>query len=57
MQGPKETFPDFLQRLTTTVDGSISDPLSRKALTETSACENVNAEYKEVMRTLRARSA
>lgn len=34
MQGPKETFLAFLQRLTSTVERSMPDPLARKALIE-----------------------
>lgn len=57
MQGPKQTFTDFLQRLGSAVDRSVSDPLARKALIESLAFENANAECKEAIRPLRARSA
>lgn len=43
MQGPKETVTDVLQRLTSAVGRNILDPLIRKALIESSAFENVNA--------------
>jgi hypothetical protein len=32
IEGPKETFPDFLKRLTSAVERSISDLSARKAL-------------------------
>ena len=57
MQGPQETFPDFSQRLTSAVEKSLSDSAARKARIESLAFENVNAECKEVIRPLRARSA
>ena len=57
IQGPQETFPDFLQRLTSAVERSISDSSSRKAIIEFLAFENANTECKEVIRPLRARSA
>lgn len=57
VQGLKETFPDFLQRLSSTVERSISDPSARKAPIESLAFENANAECKEVIRPLMARSA
>jgi hypothetical protein len=56
MQGLKKTFTDILQRLTSAVGRNILDPLIRKALIESSAFENVNAECKEVIRPLRVRS-
>ena len=56
-EGPQETFPDFLQRLTSAVERSISDSAARKAIIESLVYENANAECKEVIRPLRARSA
>ena len=56
MHGPKETFPDFLQRLTSAVERSISDSAARKAIIESVAFENMNAECKEAVRPWRARS-
>ena len=32
IQGPKETFTDFIQRLTSAIDWKILDPLIKKAL-------------------------
>lgn len=46
MQGSKETFTEFLQRLTSAIQRSISDPHAKKALTETLAFENANSECK-----------
>ena len=57
IQGPQETFPDFLERLTSAVERSISDSAARKAVIEFLAFGNANAECKEVIRPWRARSA
>jgi hypothetical protein len=57
MPSPKETFSDFLQRLTSSIERSISDPLTRKALVKSLVFENVNAKSKEVISPLRARAA
>lgn len=57
VQGLKETSPDLLQRLTSTVERSISDPSTRKVLIESLAFENASTECKEVIRPLMARSA
>jgi hypothetical protein len=43
IQGPQETFPDLLQRLTSAVERSISDSAARKAIIKTLAFENANA--------------
>lgn len=48
MQVPKETFPYFLQRLTSAVERSVSDPSARKTIIKSSAFENVSAECNEV---------
>jgi len=34
IQGPKETFPDILQSLTSAVERSVSDSAARKAIIE-----------------------
>jgi hypothetical protein len=34
MQGTKETYIDFLQRLTPAVERNVSDPAARKAIIE-----------------------
>ena len=57
MQGPKEIFPDFLQRLTSAVERRVSDLAARKAMIESLAFENSNAECKGVTRPSRARAA
>lgn len=57
IQGPKETFPDFLQMLTSGVERSVSDSAARKAIIESLAFENANTECREVIRPLKARSA
>lgn len=56
-QGPKETFTDFMQRLTSVIGRNISDSLCRKALIETLALENANAECNEVITPLKIQSA
>jgi hypothetical protein len=56
MQGLKKTFLDFLQRLTSVEERSVSNLPARKATIESLAFENSNAEYKEVIRPLRAKS-
>ena len=56
IQGPQETFPDFLQRLTSAMKRRISDSSTRKVIIESLAFENANAKYKEVIRLLRVRS-
>jgi hypothetical protein len=43
-----------LQRLTSAVEKSLSDSAARKAVIESLAFENSNAECKEVIRPLRA---
>lgn len=57
IQGPKETFPDFLQRLTSAVERSVSDSAARKAIIESLAFENANTKCRELIRPLKARSA
>ena len=47
MQGPKETFPDFLKRLTSVVESSITAPSARKAIIESLAFENANVECRQ----------
>jgi hypothetical protein len=54
MQGPKKTFPDFLQRLASAVERSVSDSAARKAIIKTLDFENANSECKEVIRPPRA---
>jgi hypothetical protein len=44
MQGTSETFLDLLQRLTSVVERSVSDPSTRKTLIESLAFENSNAD-------------
>lgn len=44
IQGPQETIPEFLQRLTSAVERSISDSAARKTVIESLAFDNTNAE-------------
>ena len=44
-QGPKESFTDFLQRLTSAVGRRVSDLQAIKALVESLTFENDNAEF------------
>jgi hypothetical protein len=46
MQGPKETFTDFLERLTSAVDRRVSDPHAR-TLIESLAFENSNSKFRK----------
>jgi len=57
MQVPKETFSDFLQRLSPAVERSVSDSAARKTIIKSLAFENANVECKEVNRLLRSKSA
>lgn len=47
MQSPRETFTNFLHRLTYAMDRAISDPDVRQVLIEPLAFKNANAECKE----------
>ena len=57
MQDPKETFTDFLPRLTSGADRRVADPGAKKALVESLAFEKANSECRKVIRPLKARSA
>lgn len=46
MQGPKETFTDFLERLTSAVDRRVSDPHAR-TLIESLAFENSISKFRK----------
>ena len=56
MQDPKETFPYFLPSLSSAVERSISNPSTWKTLIKSLAFETFNAECKEVIKPLKARS-
>ncbi|KAL6040241.1 hypothetical protein STEG23_020317 [Scotinomys teguina] len=56
-QGPKESFMDFLQRLTSAVNRMIPDIEARKIVAESLAFENANEACKRIIRPLKARSA
>lgn len=53
-QDTKETFTNFLQRLTSGENRKISDPLIKKALIKSLVFKNVNTEYKDIIQHLRA---
>lgn len=57
IQGPKEAFNYFLQRLTSVVNRIISDSEVRKILIEFLAFKKANLECKWAIRPLKARSA
>lgn len=46
MQAPKETYTDFLQRSTLTVDRRISNPEARQELMVSLSFKNTNSEFK-----------
>ena len=45
MQNPRETFTDWLHRLTSTINTAILDPDKKQILFETLAVEYANGEY------------
>jgi hypothetical protein len=55
IQHPKKIFSDLLQRLTSSVKRSVSYPSARKAIIESLAFKNANAQCKEI-RPLRTKS-
>ena len=57
VQSPRETFTDFLHRLTSAVHRSVRDSEARRIIIETLAFENANTQCKRVLRPLKARSA
>ena len=48
-KGQRETFSEFLQRLTRDVEISITDPEARHTIIESLAYENANTECKEIL--------
>lgn len=57
IQYPKETFTDFLQRLTSAVNRMIPNSESRQIIIESLAFENAISQCKRVIRHLKARLA
>ena len=57
IQSPRETFTDFLHRLTSAVNRTVPDSEARRIIIETLAFENANAQCKRILRPLKARSA
>ena len=57
IQSPRETFTDFLQRLTSAVNRTVPDSEARRIIIESLAFENANAQCKRILRPLKARSA
>ena len=53
----RETFSDFLQRLTKAVQIGVTDPVARHELIEYLAYENANLECKRILGPLKIRSA
>lgn len=56
IQGPREPFSDFLQRLTKVVERGVADPEVRQVFIESLAFENGNLECKETLGPLKIRS-
>ena len=57
IQGPKEAFTDFLQRLTSGVNRIVSDSEVRQILIKSLTFDNADSESQRVIRSLKARSA
>ena len=57
IQGPKEVFAGFLQRLTSAVNRMIPNSEARQIIIESLAFENANSLCKRIIRPLKARSA
>ena len=57
IQAPKETFKDFLQRVTSTVNRMIPNSEARQKIMEPLTFKNANIQYKRVIVLLKARSA
>ncbi|XP_052568117.1 endogenous retrovirus group K member 10 Gag polyprotein-like [Peromyscus californicus insignis] len=56
VQGPKESFTDFLQRLASAVKRMVPDSEASKIIIESLTFENANAACKTIIRPLKARS-
>ena len=57
IQGPKETFMDFLQRLTSADNRMIPNSEARQGIIESLDFENANFQCKRIIRPLKARSS
>ena len=57
MQGSKETFTNFLQRLTSVVNRMIPNSEARQRIFESLAFENDISQYNRKIKPLKARSA
>lgn len=57
IQGTKETFTDFLQRLISAVNRMIFNSEARQIIIESLPFKNANTQCKRVTRPLKARSA
>ena len=57
IEGQKYAFTDFLQRLASAVNRMIPDKEGRWIIIESLVFENVNAQWKRVIRPLKTRSA
>ena len=57
IQGPKETFMDFLQRLTSVINKMTPNSEARQIIIESLAFENANVQCKWAIRPLKVRSA
>ena len=53
IQDPKETFINFLQRLTSAINKRMPNSEIRQVIIESLAFENANAQYKMVIRPLK----
>lgn len=57
VQGPRERFTEFLERLSTAVELQVTDSDSRRILIESLAYENANPQCKQVLWPLKITSA
>ena len=55
-EGPKETFTDFLHRLTSAINTAIPNSEARQIIIESLAFEYANSQCKRIIRPLKARS-
>lgn len=57
LQGPRERFTEFLERLSRAVEVQVANPESRRLLIESLAYENANPQCRQVIWPLKIRSA
>ena len=57
VQSPRETFMDFLHRLSPAVNRTVQDSEASQKINESLAIKNANARCKRILRPLKARAA